>query len=516
MDEAEPEEHLPDELLDLIPPGQLIVASSRGPYRHSKEPGGGRILRRSGGGLVTAMLCVAEQAGAHWICAPSTDEDRSVAGKGLVALPPERHLFDMEIVDIPQSTYDLAYNTISNPLLWFVQHYLWDLAREPSLDDSHKRAWELGYVPFNEAFAEAIAARCEGLDRPVVMLQDYHLYLVGEMIRARDCDASLVHFTHIPWPQPDYLRMLPSYVRTPILSGLLAADVVGFHDDRYVQNFLWCCRQLTDYEVDWEDRRVRTGAHWAAVRSYPISIQQQTTQREARGPDAETRLRELRAIVGNRKAVVRVDRVDPAKNVLRGFEAYRQLLLSHPELRDKVCFLAMLCPSREGLPQYERYRREVEELAADINAKLGSESWRPIHLSIKDDHAESLAALRIYDVLLVNPVFDGMNLVAKEGPCVNEHDGVLILSENAGAYDEVNDACLGVNPFDLHETVEALSEALAMSAKARRDRATRLREIVLKNDSSKWLYHQLDDLAKATRSRSSRKRKMMSSGPLTR
>lgn len=507
---------LPNELGDLLAGRQLIIASSRGPYTFVPRPDGRLAITRCGGGLVTAMMCVAEASGARWICAASSPHDRAMAQRDpRVGLPPGHPRFEMILVPIAEDVYEQFYGTIANPLLWFIHHYLWDLTHEPSFDETTHAAWARGYAAFNELLADAIADECRTAHDPLVMIQDYHLFLCPTMVRARGCTAPLIHFTHVPWPQPDYFRILPAYMRRQILEGLLAADIVGFHTQRYVENFLWTCKQVGGYEVDFDTGRVLTPEHVAQVCAYPISISPESIGEAARAPDVEEHLDELKQVAGDAAVVVRVDRADPAKNALRGFDAFRALLVAHPELAGRVRFLSMLYPTRTQIPHYRSYLAEIQERVRAINDEFGYEGWQPVHLRVADDYAESLAALRLYDVLLVNPVLDGMNLIAKEGPRVNERNGVLILSENAGAFHEVSDACLAINPFDSRETAEAIYEALTMDARERAQRGARLREIVGRNDSVKWLYHQLKDADALAARNSSRNDSTTSAGPRT-
>jgi trehalose 6-phosphate synthase len=515
---AEPTERseLPNELADLLGDRRLVIGSSRGPYTFLPQSDGRLAINRCGGGLVTAMMCVAEASAATWVCAASSPHDRAMAEHDpRVALPPGNPSFEMRMLPIPEDVYDRYYNTIANPLLWFVQHYLWDLTREPSYDDTTLAAWNEGYVTFNEAFADAIAEECGSAPEPLVMLQDYHLYLCPAMLRARGCTAPLTHFTHVPWPGPEYFRVLPSYMRTPILEGLLSADIVGFHTQRYVQNFLWTCRQVGGYEVDFEKQQVESASGTTTVRAYPISISESTIRELAAADEVEDRMEALREVAGDATVIVRADRADPTKNVLRGFEAYRLMLRKHPELRGKVVFFAMLYATRTGIEHYRRYLAEIEDIVARVNQEFGTEEWRPIRLRIADDYFESLAAMRLCDVLLVNPVFDGMNLVAKEGPLISDRDCVLVLSENAGAYEEMGGACLAVNPFDCRQTAEALYEAITMDKEHRAERAAVLREIVSRNDSVKWLYHQLRDADEVANACNSRSKPTTASGPST-
>ncbi len=496
---------------------QLIIASNRGPCTFKRHAGGECRPEKSPGGLATAMLAAAKEAhSAHWICVASSEDDRRIAEESAtVALSLEDASLTVELLSLDEDVYQKGYNKIANPLLWFVFHNLWDLPRSPSFSDEYRDAWERGYVELNKAFADAISLACETSKDPLVMLQDYHLYLCPGMLRETGCKAQIVHFTHIPWPQPDSFRVLPMDIRARLLDCLLAADVVGFHGSRYVRNFLWTCEQVGGYEVDWKGWRVRAGDRWTSVGRYPISISEKDLLKEARRVQVRRRMRRLEAATASKRVIVRVDRVDPSKNVLRGFEAYRRLLQKHPGLAGKVVFVAMLCPSRESLPQYKAYRQAITRLAREINREFGNESWKPIRLSIKDDSFRSLAAMRLYDVLLVNPVVDGMNLIAKEGPCVNEKNGVLVLSENAGADDEMQRACLRINPFDVEETADALYEALNVSEDERADWAWMLRNTVSHNSSLKWLCHQVVD-AEELRLSSSDKISTTSSGSPTR
>ena len=277
------------------------------------------------------------------------------------------------------------------------------------------------------------------------MLHDYHLYGVAPLVRAAVPGAFIHQFVHIPWAQSDAWLVLPEQMRTAVFAGLLGNDVVAFHTRHYAVNFLQGCRDLLDLEVDERRLAVSYGDREVWVRAYPVSIdpdelrKASTAQRVA---DAE------RSLLKRRREflLLRVDRLDLSKNVIRGFVAFDRFLDLHPEFKDRITFLALLQPSREDVEEYVVYRERVMRAVEQINTKHGNTDWMPIDLRVEDNFPQTLAAYRHYDALIVNAIFDGMNLVAKEGPVVNTRDGVLILSENTGAFEELGMFAVGVNP----------------------------------------------------------------------
>lgn len=486
-------------LLDNKP---IIIVSNRGPAEFRQDETGNIIPRRGGGGLVTAMTAVSETTHATWISAAMTDVEHSMAKKGiLIGFPEENPLYNVRLVDIPKNVYDLYYNTISNPLLWFIHHYIWDLCNTPSFTEETHRAWEDGYIAANKLFAEAAARESLKLKNPIIMLQDYHLFLAASYIRKLTDEPFLFHFTHIPWPEPDYMSILPFKVRLQVLKGMLANDIVGFQSRHYAGNFLLCCESLLGAQVNWRKKSVVWQKREVYVRTYPISIDHENLHKMSESNKVlkyEAKLLEKNV---DMSLIVRTDRSDPSKNIVRGFMAYDVLLTRHPKFKGKVKFLALLYPTRENIKEYKKYRREIEATVKDINERHGAEDWQPIHLRMKDDYPESIAALKHYDILLVNPIFDGMNLVAKEGPVVNRKDGVLILSENAGASSELGNSSIIVNPFDIEETAAAMYRALTMPMYERKAKAANLREVVEQNNSLKWLHYQLKDIVNLEKKR---------------
>jgi trehalose 6-phosphate synthase len=326
------------------------------------------------------------------------------------------------------------------------------------------------------------------------MVHDYHLYTLPALVRERRPDVFLHHFVHIPWTQPDAWRVLPSRIREDIYEGILANDIVGFHTQAYRRNFLQCCRDLMGLEVDFDAGIVRnTGGHDVWVRAYPLPIDAEATRRVAQSSRTQDFEREL---LRRRRdhLILRVDRADLSKNVLRGFSGFDLFLEQHPDFRERVTFVAQLMPSRTDVPEYAEYLERIEALVAVVNHRHGTPDWMPIQLKLRDDLEEAVAAYKHYDVLLVNAMFDGMNLVAKEGPVVNERNGVSVLSENTGAHEELGEFALSVNPFDIQELADSIHAALTMRPQERARRADGLRRIITGRNPGDWIDDQLADI----------------------
>jgi trehalose 6-phosphate synthase len=476
---------------------KLIVVANRAPVSFSRETDGSRTAKRGGGGLVTALRSLFAQHDVTWVASAMSAEDRVVAseagGAGIDETGDDGSPYRLRLVAHDPQAYDHYYNVVSNPVLWFVQHYLWGLVESPNIDHGLHQAWSDGYVAVNAAFAEAVVAELERDSDAAVFFHDYHLYLAPRMVRERVPDVAMSHFVHIPWPQPDYWRVLPEPIRRAVHDGVLANDVVGFHTERWGRNFLRCCEDILGARSDFSAGRVRYGEHIADIHRRPISVDPGEFAGLAGSDEVveeERRLAETRP----EKLIVRVDRTDPSKNIVRGFRAYELLLEEHPELHGRVGMLALLDPSRQDIPEYSEYLGAIQRGARVVNDRFRSGGWLPVDLRIEDNLAQAVAAYKQYDVLLVNAIFDGMNLVAKEAPLLNTRDGVLILSENAGAHDELGEWALTVNPFDIAGQAEALYAALTMGADERRRRLAGIQEQVHAHDIGRWIDSQLADL----------------------
>jgi trehalose 6-phosphate synthase len=474
----------------------LTIVSNRGPATFERTPEGERVTSRGGGGLVTALTGLAKHRHALWVASAMTDEDVEVsreAGGGPVTVAVEGGEYDVLLVESDADAYDRFYNVIANPILWFIQHYLWDLSNAPDIRLEEFEAWNYGYKVVNTDIAEAVVAQIEGQQEPLVMFHDYHLYTAPRVIREARPDAFLHHFVHIPWSQPDSWRILPARWREELYRGMLANDIIGFHTTAYCRNFLSCCEELLELDVDYENLMVRSDGREVWVRAYPLGIDARRLRALADSKEVADRERDL---LRRRREhlIIRVDRADLSKNVLRGFTAFDIFLQQHPEFRETVTFIAHLQPSRQDVPEYEEYLERIEALVAVVNHRHGTTDWMPIDLRIYENLPEAIARYKHYDLLMVNSLFDGMNLVAKEAPAVNQRHGVVMLSENTGSHEELGDCTLSVNPFDIQEQADTIYRALTMDAEERMLRARRLREIVDARDPGVWIDEQLADI----------------------
>lgn len=479
----------------------LVLVSNRGPVTFNVDEDGERTEKRGTGGLVTALTGLANhREDTLWVASTMTEEDAKVSAehghKSFPVRPNADTEYRVRLVHSDEHAYDRFYNVISNPMLWFIQHYLWDLSNAPDIRQEEVDAFEEGYRVVNADLARAVLEEIEGQESPVVMVHDYHLYTMPGIIREARPDVFLHHFIHIPWTQPDAWRVLPNFIRDEIYRGVLANDIVGFHTQSYKRNFLLCCRELfPEAEVDEKEGRVVLDGHETWVRAYPLPIDAEAFLKNAQKPGVHEFEREiLRRRRDN--LILRVDRADLSKNVLRGFTAFDLFLEQHPEFVEKVTFIAHLMPSRTDVPEYAEYLQKIEALVAVVNHRHGTPDWMPIDLRMRDDVNEAIAEYKHYDLLIVNPMFDGMNLVAKEGPLINERHGVSILSENTGAHEELGEFAISVNPFDIQEQADAIHRALSMSMGERSTRAEGLKNKVMERNPGDWINDQLADISR--------------------
>ncbi|WP_410538052.1 trehalose-6-phosphate synthase [Streptomyces sp. KL2] len=483
---------------------QVLVASNRGPVSHTLGEGGELTVKRGGGGLVSGLSAV--KGDAVWVCAALGEGDReAVRRTGGELDPADTGGQQVRMLDIAPDVFADAYNGIANSVLWFVHHMLYQTPTEPVFDADFERQWR-SYEAYNAAFADALAQ--EAAEGAAVLVQDYHLTLVPAMLRERRPDLRIGHFSHTPWAPPDYFRMLPDDpdggVAAEVLRGILGADRAAFLTQRWANAFTDCCVKLLGAEVavtdggdemivTHEGRRTRIGVHG-------LGADADFLRERSRRPDVEDRIALLRGQIGRgpdgepRRAIVRVDRTELSKNIVRGLLAYRRLLEDRPEWRGRVVHVAFAYPSRQDLAVYREYTDEVARVAAEINAEYGEGDWTPVELHLKDDFARSLAAYRLADVALVNPIRDGMNLVAKEIPVLSDGGCALVLSREAGAFAELAEDAITVNPYDIGATADALHRALTMDAGERAERTKRLAAAATALPPTKWFLDQLNAL----------------------
>lgn len=497
--------HLEQRITTMLSERPLIIVSNRGPVQFTHETNGSFTNRQGSGGLVTAVSTVLQEHHAVWIAATMDIGDRDrwqkAINDGDAFIKPEESgtNFHLRFVAPDEDAYNKYYNVISNPLLWFLQHYLWDTPRSPDITHETWDAWRTGYVVVNQQFADEVVAACDNLDdkgEPVIMLQDYHLYLCPQMIREKRPNAIIQHFIHIPWPDPDYWRLLPAEMRTAICEGMLGNDIIGFQTSGHARSFMYTCEAYVEGAViDYSARKIRWNDREITVAAYPISIDPAAVRRIAYSQEARAYERYL-PTHWNEYTILRTDRAEPSKNIIRGFLAYDRFLELHPEFRDRVNFIAVTQPSRLDVEEYRDYLDDISAIVGRINAKYANveTGWQPIQLIMGEKYARVLAAMKWYDLLMVNSLMDGMALVAKEGALVNERSGVLLLSEGAGAIEQLGEWALVVSPADIEGHAEAIFQALTMPMPERHRRSSALKKAIESHDVTMWFRDQLADV----------------------
>ncbi|MGX5214542.1 alpha,alpha-trehalose-phosphate synthase (UDP-forming) [Streptomyces violaceus] len=452
---------------------QVLVASNRGPVSYTVDEDGSLNAKRGGGGLVSGLSAIGSDADALWVCSALSDGDREAVRRGVGE-------DGVRMLDIPADVHADAYNGVANSVLWFVHHMLYQTPLEPVFDAEFRRQWT-SYERYNRAFAEALAE--EAARGATVVVQDYHLTLVPGMLRELRPDLRIGHFSHTPWAPPEYFRMLPDDVAGQVLRGMLGADRLGFLTRRWADAFVACAERFAG------------GLGGTRIGVHGLGADADFLRQRSHEKDVEERMAALREEIGEgRRTIVRVDRTELSKNIVRGLLAYRTLLDSHAEWRERVVHVAFAYPSRQDLAVYRDYTAEVQRVSEEINAEYGTPGWTPVVLNLKDDFARSLAAYRLADVALVNPIRDGMNLVAKEVPVVSDAGCALVLSREAGAYEELGEDAITVNPYDVTGTAAALHEALSMRPEERAERAKRLAAAATALPPAQWFLDQLDAL----------------------
>ncbi|MEU8644554.1 MULTISPECIES: trehalose-6-phosphate synthase [unclassified Streptomyces] len=472
----------------------ILVASNRGPITYQTQDDGSLQAKRGGGGLVSGLSAIGPDADALWVCAALGDGDREAVRRGVGE-------DGVRMLDIDAEVHADAYNGIANSVLWFVHHMLYQTPLEPVFDAEFRRQWD-AYRAYNQAFAEALAE--EAAEGASVLVQDYHLCLVPGLLRALRPDLRIGHFSHTPWAPVDYFRMLPDDIRAELLDGMLGADRLAFLTWRWATAFLDCAAEIAPerYRVPPASEASRSVEHLdgaaparTLVGVHGLGADAEFLRARSHEADVEERIVALREEIGEgRRTIVRVDRTELSKNIVRGMLAYRQLLDDHPEWRERVVHVAFAYPSRQDLAIYRDYTAEVQRVADEINSSYGTPGWTPVVLHVKDDFARSLAAYRLADVALVNPIRDGMNLVAKEVPVVSDEGCVLVLSREAGAYEELGEDAVSVNPYDIIGTARALHEALTMQPGERAERTKRLTAAATALPPAQWFLDQLHAL----------------------
>lgn len=478
----------------------ILIVSHRGPVTFRVGDNDNLVARRGGGGLVTALSSLVQSYAVHWIAHALSEGDveamSRVDGDWLEEYTGSRKYW-LKLAGTPDAVHTAFYNEFANPLLWFVQHQLYGFGMEPTIS---RRTYEAhrAYVTINQRLADAAVAHCEQVpsDNRMILVHDYQNYYVPGMIRRHRPEARILFFLHIPWPAPGAWSCVPAEWTRNFLSSLLASNIVGFQTHADARSFIECCSRFLDPQEFQANRgKIVFRGRKIYVNVYPISI---STEEFDRVVETASVTRSRGAIGGLRppdgSLIVRIDRTDPSKNIIRGVRAFELMLHEHPELHGRVSMYCHLDPSRQDISEYVSYTAAIQRSIEAVNTKLATGGWLPITMKLHSDFREAVAAYCEYDVLYVNPVADGMNLVAKEGCYVNRRGGVLVLSEQAGAFEQLGDSVIAVNPFDVAQQADALYEAVTMEREERERRSEEMRDVVRDNDVWDWISRQVTDL----------------------
>jgi trehalose 6-phosphate synthase len=478
----------------LTPQPSIVIVANRGPNDFVWQDGAW-VTKTATGGLVSMLTPLARRASVAWFCCVSEPPDAQQARQGLFTTAADQTDPSLHVIPVPlpAETYHAYYGQISNEVLWMLQHHVIGSGGFEYLDAARHQAWGR-YLEANARLASAIGRTVR---RPrAFLVQDYHLYPLPGLLRGMFSNTPILHFTHIPFPDPPILRLLPDAWRQTILRGMLGSDVVGLQTAMDTRSFLACCTEFLDVKVNAECGTVElTDGRKVSVRAYPASVDPRSLRRTMRSAEVAAAHKRLEAERDDLMTIVRVDRLDPSKNQQVGFLAFGRLLEMRPDLCGRVRFLAFLVPSRTDLSVYRAYRDTVYRTIDEINTRYSEAcGGPPIRVFYSNDRDQALAAMQRCNVLVINSLQDGMNLVAKEWAVVAHEPGVLVVSETAGVAGEAADSALLISPLDVEGTARAIADALDMPATERRVRHARFLEHIEKWTARDWLNAQLEDL----------------------
>ena len=431
------------------------------------------------GGLTTALLPVLEEQGGTWV------------GMGEEPELPERQEYpaddpDFVVRRVPLSTEELDgyYYGMANQILWPLSHYL---IQHLELN----RDFIDIYRSVNERFAKAVLEETDGGEDEVIWIQDYHQMISPGVIRKERPEATIGHFWHIPWPAMEVFRILP-WARE-LLRGMLGCDLIGFHVEEYVDNFIESAEVLLGAEVD--GNVIRYNGHETRAEAHPIGIEVDRFKEMAHDPSIEEEAQTFRERMGTDNIVIGIDRLDYTKGIHSRMLAFEQFLEDNPEYHGNVSFFQIATPSRTELESYQKIRREVDEVVGRINGRFARNNWVPVNYRYRTYTQYELCAFyRAADAALITPLRDGMNVVTQEFITASQ-DGVLILSELTGAAYLLPEA-LQVNPYDLNGLADAIKVALEMPLEEKKTRLDGLKETIDELDVHNWADNFLNALQK--------------------
>jgi trehalose 6-phosphate synthase len=471
-------ERLKAEMVNVLHNKKIVVVSNREPYMHIHD---GKTIKCivPASGMITAIEPVLEACGGIWIASGTGDADReTVNAANKVEVPPEEPKYTLKRVWLTKEEEDHYYYGFSNEGLWPLCHIA---HTRPTF---RKNDW-LFYKKVNEDFARAVIEEVKDEVNPFILIQDYHFALLPELIKNEKPDARIALFWHIPWPNPESFGICPW--QKEILSGMLGADLIGFHTQYHCNNFLETVNGALESRVLWENYSIKMGKRISIVKPFPISIAFTLKDYDHSSPRADNAVFLAEHGISSQYIGIGVDRIDYTKGIVEKFLAVERFLEKNPAYIEKFTFIQIGAPSRTKLKDYSDTMDAVEAEALRINLRFKSKKWKAIHLLNRHHtHKEISPFYASANFCMVTSLHDGMNLVAKEFVASRDHnDGVLILSRFTGAAQELQSAII-INPYDIEESADAIKDALEMSSEEQNQRMKHMRMVIVRHNIYSW------------------------------
>lgn len=468
---------------------KVYLASKRAPLTYQLDPKTNKnIAWLAPGGTANVVADMASYLEIDWTASAMTNEDRQAANEnpeGLYIKFTSEEPIHLYLLQHEKKVFDSMQYRFTSDLMWASNNYLWDSWTQPSFDESVRDVWS-DFLTFTNDFTNIILKRSEKEKEPIYLIHDYQLVCVPERIRKARPTAPMLLFVHIPWPSADYWRMMPKYVRTAILEGMLGASSVAFFAHRWVTNFLACVADLIPKAtIHWETKTISYQGRTIRVEAMPLGYSPQAVSH--RKPKFDKAFEEW---IGDRPLVLHSGRTDPMKNAIRAIQAYLLAVQKNPILKNSR-LLVRTNPNRLYVEANNRYFEGIKDMVNHANETLGEEAVRMV---LENDVDATFGCMERADLFLYNSTVDGQNLTVFESPLVNKRHASVILSERCGAAEALKDVCTLINPFDLAEQADAIHRALTMSAKEREITAKKRIEVSKRFDLPSWVDMQLNSL----------------------
>ncbi len=465
---------------------RLIMVSNREPYAHNRTKKG-IVLKKSLGGVISALDPLMQETKGLWIAWGSGSADFDVCNAENKVLVPEKPKYTLKRIKLSKGEITNYYKGFSNRVLWPLFHLF---VEKINFDDDY---WK-SYCKVNKKFAHAVLEEIQ-TKNDWIWIHDYHLALVPQYIKEKQPDAKIAFFWHIPWPPWEIFGSLPQ--RSAFLDGLLHCDLLGFHTKSYVHNFMDCSNKKSNIQIDKQKKQVTSATNTTRVKHFPLGISYKDYYDLAQTEGVLKESTKIKQMHKDKKLILGIDRLDYTKGILDRIKAYEYFLDQNPDFRKKVVLVQIATPSRDNIEEYCEMKKEIDEAVGDINSRFGREDWTPIVYFYRKIPQQSLLAYyKAADIGLLTPIRDGMNLIAKEFTAAKDDDGVLILSEFAGASEELHGALM-VNPYDLEGTAGAIKTAVEMPADEKTQRLKTMKDRVKKHSAQWWLSNFMDEWEKS-------------------